>query len=134
LSTFWIGGIIPAKKNNKQVVRRGKGYDILPSKRHQAWHKKALPLLKAQGIPLHGDPVVISFYIWYPDHVRRDIDNTITTLMDLMVDAGILKDDNASIVQEVHGYLSGYDKDEPGAVVTIGKTKTEKGASDEQRE
>jgi Holliday junction resolvase RusA-like endonuclease len=47
------------------------------------------------------NPVSISFAVSYSDKIRRDIDNIVKALLDALVGAGVLADDNCLIVREL---------------------------------
>ena len=91
---FVIQGETPSKKNNKILTRSGK---IIPGKAYQAWHKDAMVQvygqISRQSPCIVTDRVRVSIAFHHGDLRRRDSDNGTSSILDLMVDCGILKDD-----------------------------------------
>ena len=97
---FFYEGNTPSKKNQKRILKRKNGAPfIMASSEHQKWHKAAAILLGQQrsrvtGVrfPIPRCAQVIAL-LYYEDRRRRDSSNTFESIMDLLVDAGILVDD-----------------------------------------
>lgn len=101
---FTVCGETPSKKNGlsfsgkTKVPYKSKSYRrmkplILLQMKHQ-WAD-----MKARTIDY---PVEISFSFTHRDNVRRDSDNQVSTLLDIMQEAGILKNDCWQIVRDIH--------------------------------
>jgi Holliday junction resolvase RusA-like endonuclease len=58
-----------------------------------------------------------------PDAIRADLTNKAESIMDLLVDAGVLQDDNWNVVPEVILRCKGIDRTNPRAEITIEKIK-----------
>ena len=118
---FQIMGETPSKKNSK--IRTKSGY-MIPSKAHQKWHSDALIQLNAQicriePLPnLIDYPVIIYVDFYHGDYVRRDSDNQVSSLMDLLQDAKVLSDDNWQIVRQIH-VRNFYEKREARCLIEI---------------
>lgn len=124
LLRFTITGIIPSKKNSKRILRNrktGRPY-IGSSKEHDAWIAEHVPALqcfcpgqKTLAWPLHIE------YIFRPIHKYRfDLSNKIESINDLLVDAGIIEDDNHRIVYSMKAYITsaeGQKEDEMEVVI-----------------
>lgn len=97
---FHYEGNTPSKKNQKRIVRRKDGAPfIMASTDYARWHKGAhlemkLQMSRITGVtwPLSRTSQVI-IRLFYEDRRRRDSTNTVESIMDLLVDAGILADD-----------------------------------------
>lgn len=92
---------IPSKKNSRLVVGRGRGRALnIPSEQYREWHKANLGSVRAQiaGLPLPAAPVELRLCIYLADRRRRDLDNALSSVLDLLVDAGALKDDSWAVV------------------------------------
>ena len=107
---FTFEGNTPSKKNQKRILRRKSGVPfIMPSTEYGAWHKEALWRVHSQmgsgrGVfPLRACSQVTA-HLFYADRRRRDASNTFESIMDLLVDAGILADDSWNIVGPTHIY------------------------------
>lgn len=88
-----IKGQTPAKKNSRQgMVRNGRIMNF-PSKIYAQWEKDALVQLMAYKGQAEGK-VAIAYQFYVKDDRRRDIDNMIASVNDVLVKAGLLKDDS----------------------------------------
>jgi hypothetical protein len=80
------------------------------------WQLK--PYTKAKNLPLQQvESIFIEIYA--PDKRAFDLSNKAESLMDLMVDAGIIKDDNVYVVPKLELVFGGIDKENPRAIVVI---------------
>jgi Holliday junction resolvase RusA-like endonuclease len=114
---YTLSGAVPSKKNSKRIVRAGKRVLIIPSKNHYLWHKEALKDLLSQGIE-QIDKCTIDIRFIFGDMRRADLSNKAESIMDLLVDAGIIKDDNWQVVNDLH--LSGaYSKGVFSTIIKI---------------
>ncbi len=116
-----IGGRIPSKKNSVVMfVRNGKLFKM-PSNQYRAWHEGASWELKKYKRkfpkPIGKADMQISFFL--PDARRTDLTNKAESIMDLLVDNGILEDDNCSIVPKLTLLYNGIDRDNPRAEINI---------------
>lgn len=86
-------GNVPTKKNNRRLIQRGRRRISLPSLAYTQWERAESARLKA----LHGAPKLdryrVVLRIYYPDNKVRDADNTLTSVMDCLKAAGLIKDD-----------------------------------------
>ena len=100
---FIIEGETPAKKNSRITLPNGR---TIPSKNYRAWHKSALLQVEVMAIGHEAIsyPVAISLSFYHGDLRRRDSDNGTSSILDLLVDAGILADDNWQIVRILNVY------------------------------
>lgn len=98
--TYLLNGETPSKKNNRFTLKSGK---TIVSERYRVWHEVALLELAKQGRPKEPIyiPCKVSFCFVHNDKVRRDSDNAISSILDTLQDARILKDDNWQIVREI---------------------------------
>lgn len=101
----------PSKKNSRIVVRRtGRSF---PSRAYQEWHSRAVehihlnyPCSVVQG------PVSVRMAFTHSTLRRSDADNKVSSILDLLVDCGILSDDNWKEVPEIsvaNRYVKGVD-------------------------
>jgi Holliday junction resolvase RusA-like endonuclease len=107
----------PSKKNSRVVDRRtGRTF---PNKRFTEWHKAAALYVSQQNAhPLDEGPFALYLEFTHGDRVRRDSDNGVSSILDLLVDCGILPDDNWMVVQKIN-VSNLYDKGNPGVNISI---------------
>ena len=114
-----IRGETPAKKNSKIWTKSGK---LIPGKKYQQWHAEALLQVQSQKKLLQKLPVdrevIVHLDFIHGDQRRRDSDNGTSSILDLLVDAGILADDKWQIVRQLH-VTNAYEKNDPMCIVCI---------------
>jgi hypothetical protein len=97
---FTYEGNTPSKKNQKQMAvhPKTKRLLIVPSEAFKKWHGPAVWEMKLQAsrmpvrFPLDRCKHIVC-KLFFEDRRRRDSSNTFESVMDLLVDAGILADD-----------------------------------------
>lgn len=105
--TFFLSGEVVSKKNNNRF-NRATG-QVYKSKNFCKWHSKATAELlqqkqqKYSGEFLHGlaKTTCITFEFRHNGKARRDSDNQVTSVLDLLVECGILIDDNIFVVPKM---------------------------------
>ena len=111
-----IQGDTPSKKNSRIVLCRGGKPVNIPGKNYREWHKDALWRIEDQNISTCPYKEVKAEIKIFPKTKRKaDLTNKAESVMDLLVDAEVLEDDNWSIVKEVRIIFGGVDKDNPRA-------------------
>ena len=120
-----IPGQVKAKKNQRQIRvnrRTGKRFTT-SSKGHQEWHAPALECLLAwkrtTGVQDIQGPVTVGMSIWRGSKHSYDLTNMAESVMDALVDAGILADDNSEVVTDIRIQRGGYDKENPRVAVSL---------------
>lgn len=122
---FKISGNIPSKKNCKQIFRNsktGKSF-ITSSNAYKDFQKSALIQLEQQKsnnqikFPIEKCKS-ITVHIHYGTLHLKDNSNTIESVHDLLVDAGIISDDNW-MVTGITTQIPFYRKGEPGCDILI---------------
>lgn len=94
-----ILGSVPSQKNSKQIFinkRTNKPF-ITSSNNVKAWQESALWQLKKYK-PLEEYPVEITMVFYHKDNRRKDLDNSCSGVLDILVKAAILKDDSCKFV------------------------------------
>lgn len=113
-------GHIPSKKNNKRRVYGKNGMPfMIPSAKHEEWKRDELINLKLTGIPLLFPPYKIIIFVYPPDKKNGDLSNRLESIQDLLVNAGILEDDNWFLLQDVHVIFMAIDRQNPRFEVFI---------------
>ena len=108
--TFTLPFETPSKKNSRIVNRRtGRSF---PSRQYTEWHGKALACLLTQGIKQIEGEVQVSLVFTHGTLRRRDADNQTSSILDLLVDAGVIVDDSWKVVRKIvveNSYKKGED-------------------------
>ncbi len=122
-----IRGETPSKKNSRINTRSGRSF---PSKRYTDWLDSALFQLVDQiadfrrnGKQLafeRGLELTVTFY--HGDLKRRDSDNQLSSVLDMLVDAQVIPDDNWEILPAKH-IFDAYDKGNPRCVISLEPVK-----------
>lgn len=91
--TAQIQAPIPSKKNNRVVLKNGVN---IPSKEFRLWYRRHIGQFKdiQRKHKTFSCPVSVSLGISFGDRRRRDLDNALTSVMDLIKDSGLIIDDD----------------------------------------
>ena len=116
--SYTIQGKVSSKKNENKFNRlTGRTYK---TERFRSWHSSAMWQMRAQPRPKSpiSHPVKVSVTFYHGDLRRKDGDNGLSAVMDLLVDAKVLSDDKWIIVRklEVENVL---DRKNPHTDITI---------------
>lgn len=118
---FELSGETPSKKNSRINTRSGRSF---PNKRYTMWHDKAIQelylLRQANKIaPLSEDKrISITFTFFHGDLKRRDSDNQCSSVLDTLIDAGIIPDDSWKVIPRKI-IIDEYDKGNPHCIIEI---------------
>ncbi len=109
------------KKNHQQILKNrvtGKLF-VAPSKEYQEYEEAALWLIpKFRQLPINY-PVNVKCLFYMPTKAKCDLTNLLESIDDVMVKAGLLADDNYTIIESHDGSRVLYDKDNPRTEVEI---------------
>lgn len=115
-------GRVPSKKNSKQIVFTKGRPRIISSADYLAWHETqswALKKFKQKHKNTMEGPLMVRMTFWADNKRQFDLTNKAESVMDLLVDNGILKDDSWAVVDEVVLKFGGVDKDNARVEVEI---------------
>ena len=110
-----LTGNIPSKKNSRVNTKAGKSF---PSAKFTAWQNDALWQIKQQTHKRFVKPVRLEATVYFGTNVRADLDNRITSILDMLVEAMVLQDDKWQYVPEIHAKAE-YRKGKPGALLRL---------------
>lgn len=119
---FQIFGETPSKKNVNKFNAKTKR--VYKDAHFLEWHSDAMIQLNSQLariVPrpsLIDSPVIISIDFYHGNLIRRDSDNQVSTIMDLLQDSKVLSDDNWQIVRQIH-VRNLYEKNEARCLIEI---------------
>ena len=109
-----------SKKNSQQIlINRATGRPfIMPSKQYKQYEKDALQFIP-KGWETIDQPVNVKCLFYMPTRRNVDLTNLLEAVDDIMVRAGLLKDDHSGIVAGHDGSRVLYDKENPRTEVEI---------------
>lgn len=124
-----LTGSIPSKKNSKQIyINRDTGKPmIMPSNAYQTWHDDAMwqiaswrnkqPMAIRNRLPLQKCRGWVT--IFTKDSRKADLTNKAESVMDLLVDAKIIDDDNLFVLSALTLEFGGVDEKKPRAEIIL---------------
>lgn len=118
---FELSGETPSKKNSRINTRSGRSF---PNKLYTKWHDEAVReihyyLMSKKITPIEaGKKISITFTFFHGDLKRRDSDNQCSSVLDTLIDAGIIPDDNWKVVPRKL-IIDEYDKGNPHCLIKI---------------
>jgi Holliday junction resolvase RusA-like endonuclease len=90
---------------------------IMPSKKYKEYEQQALRFIPKNIFIDY--PVNIKCLFYMPTHRKCDLTNMLEAIDDVMVKAGLLADDNFTIIEGHDGSRILYDKEDPRTEVYI---------------
>jgi len=96
-----LPGRVPSKKNSKRIIQAGGRPRLISSEAFLAWHEEMMLRIRRYRPkkPIRRAAVLITFYP--PNGRRFDLSDAAESVMDLLVDAEILADDDFISVPEL---------------------------------
>lgn len=94
-----LEGSVPSKKNQRINTREGKSF---PSKDFVKWQEDAMWQVRSQvrGLRIFV-PVSIDVVIYFGRNSKADLDNRITSILDMLVECMVLRDDRFEYVPQM---------------------------------
>ena len=118
---FTIDTIPRSKKNSQKIVmnkKTGRPF-IMYSDAYKAYRKAALMLIPAEARQHIEYAVNVKALFFMETRRRVDLNNLTEALCDVLVEAGVVGDDNSNIVAGMDGSRVLYDREHPRTEVTI---------------
>lgn len=110
-----LAGNVVSKKNAR--INRGDGMSF-PSRKYMDWQHSALQQVRLQTKERFFKPVSIEVIIYFGTNIRADLDNRLTSILDMLVEAVILRDDKWQDIPMMQAQAE-YRKGKPGAFIRI---------------
>ena len=107
------------KKNSQRIVHTGQYYRILPSKQYKRYEADCLAQITGDMRQNIDNPVNLKAVYYMPTRRKVDLVNLLEASCDILVHAGVLQDDNCSIVVGHDGSRVDYDKHNPRVEIEI---------------
>lgn len=111
------------KKNHQQILtnkKTGRPF-VMPSKQFSEYQDKALWFLKPTPATPISDRVSVKCLFYLPTRRKTDLTNLEEAIDDILVKAGILEDDNYTVLYSHDGSRVFYDKENPRTEIVIEK-------------
>lgn len=110
-----LEGNVPSKKNSRAITRLGIS---VPNNKFIQWQNDALKQVRAQTRQRFYVPVSIEVIIYFGNRGRADLDNRLTSILDMLVEALVLTDDKWQNVPQMAAQAE-YRKNQPGAFIRL---------------
>ena len=110
-----------SKKNSQQILtnrKTGRPF-IMPSSKYRQYEREAAWFLEPRPPRPIECEVSVKCLFYMPTMRRIDLNNLLEAATDLLVSAGVLKDDHYGIVVSHDGSRVLYDKENPRTEITI---------------
>ena len=127
LGEYTITGQPYVKKSNQRVVMFGGRIRKVDTPRYKEWHASALQQLLVQprpAVPIESR-VSLKCRFYVKTRGRVDLSALYEGIQDVLVEMGILSDDNYKIVASHDGSRVFYDKENPRMEIEITEVKGE---------
>lgn len=110
-----LEGNIPSKKNSR--INRADGVSF-PSTKYTQWEADAIKQVRLQTRQRFLKPVKFEVIVYFGTNTRADLDNRVTSILDMLVEALVLRDDKWQDVPLIIAQAE-YRKKKPGAFIHI---------------
>ena len=121
---YTIPGEPRTKKNSSRIIKCGKGYRLIPSKAYTAYADVAGWHLRPKPREPISNPVCVCCVYYMATRRRVDLVNLLEATCDILVQYGILADDNSQIVVSHDGSRVRLDRKNPRVEITITEVRT----------
>ena len=107
------------KKNHSQIIKAGNRRMLIPSPEYRAYERECLLQIPNKFKQRIDMAVNVQCVYYMPTRRRVDLVNLLQATDDILVEAGVLEDDNCRIVASHDGSRVDYDKYNPRVEITI---------------
>lgn len=119
----------PATKKNSQQIfknpRTGKPF-VTQSKNYKSYARDCMRQITGEYKKAIDYPINLKCTYYRKTRHRVDLNNLLSATCDILVDAGVLADDNCKIVVSQDGSRVFYDKENPRVEIEIERAEGEK--------
>lgn len=89
-----------------------------PSRKYMEWQRDALLQVRVQTRHRFFEPVSAEVIIYFGTNIRADLDNRLTSVLDMLVEALVIRDDKWQDVPLMKAQAE-YRKGKPGAFIRL---------------
>lgn len=116
---IWLPGDPRTKKNSQRIHSRGSRHWVAPSEAYRTY-AGACSFMIPSKMRLHIDkPVNVQCVYHMATRRKVDLVNLLEATLDILVEAGVLADDNSRIAASHDGSRVQYDRERPGVEIII---------------
>lgn len=106
------------KKNSQEIMVRGGKPFVMPSRKYREYEAQALWFVPRRRNPI-TDAVNVKCLFYMQTRRKCDLTNLLEAVDDIMVKAGLLADDNYTIIAAHDGSRVLFDKENPRTEIEI---------------
>ena len=117
--TIIIRGDPRTKKNSQRLIRAGARLIPVTSKAYEQYRRDCLNQITGDKRKRIDFPVNVCCVYYMATRRRVDLTNLLEATDDILVDAGVLEDDNSTIITGHDGSRVHYDKCDPRVEIDI---------------
>lgn len=110
-----LEGNVPSKKNSRINTSSGRSF---PSKNYSDWEAASIQQVRLQTRHRFFEPVHIEAIIYFGTLGRADLDNRLTSILDMLVEALVIRDDKWQDVPAL-AVQAEHRPQKPGAFIRI---------------
>ena len=99
------------------MICRGARPILISTPAYAAWHEEQMWKLKGKKVPDIITTLYLNFYS--PDARKTDLSNKAESVMDLLVDSGLIEDDNWNIIPKLVLEFKGIDREKPRCEISF---------------
>ena len=107
------------KKNHSQIIKTGNRRMVIPSPQYRQYEKDCMWQIPPKAKQRIDFPVNVQCVYYMPTKRRVDLVNLLEATCDILVEGGVLEDDNCRIVASHDGSRVDYDKHNPRVEITL---------------
>jgi Holliday junction resolvase RusA-like endonuclease len=112
-------GRVPSKKNSLRRIQVKGRLITAPSVQYCDWEQENVLKVRLLSINELRPPYSIAYKVYAPDKRVSDLTNKIEGVNDCLVKAGVIKDDNWFLLNELSVVFAGVDRESPRIEVEI---------------
>lgn len=114
------------KKNHQRIIKVHGKPIIVPSKQYKDYEKACMEYIEESDRKQIDYPVNVKCEFYMGTRRKCDLNNLLEAVTDVLTLAGVVADDNYTIIQSHDGSRVFYDKEFPRTVITIRRIKNER--------
>ena len=94
----YLAGNVPSKKNSRINLKSGVS---IPNNKFTQWQAESILLLRQQTRVRFIKPVSIDVIVYFGTAAKADLDNRLSSILDMLVEALVIPDDKWQFVPQI---------------------------------